>query len=222
MNVQDSHSGSPIDNRRAEGNPLLSVSTTFFPQASAIGSTDLLLISSDFVCFYVSPQRLQAASQNGFNSHLPLSHINEDSDCPIINIPESSPVINILLHTVYGMSCMHYCHSLADISAAVAACRVYGFSFEKYLALDTPLFQTIISYAPISPLDIYILAASHSLHELAVATSSHLLSFQLQTLTDEMAAKIGPVYLKKLFFLHYGRTEAVSSVFRSQKYVPYK
>ena len=53
------------------------------------------------------------------------------------------------------------------------------------------------------------LAAAHDLYELAVPVSSHLLSFALHSLTDELALRIGPVYMKRLFFLHLGRLDAL-------------
>jgi hypothetical protein len=66
-----------------------------------------------------------------------------------------------------------------------------------------------MSYAPLYPLDLYALAATYDLYDLAVPTSSHLLSLSLASLTDEMAQRIGPVYVKRLFFLHFGRAEAL-------------
>ncbi|GAW09464.1 hypothetical protein LENED_011619 [Lentinula edodes] len=43
----------------------------------------------------------------------------------------------------------------------------------------------------------------------AVSASPHLLSFSLLTLTDEMAKEIGSTYLRKMFFLHMGRVDAL-------------
>lgn len=184
------------------------MSTTFFPQTDGENPTDLIILASDSVFFYVSSKRLLSASRNGFNSHLPIACENTDPD-PILNLPETSAVLNILLHTAYDMSCSHYYPSLADLSTAVSTCRVYGLSLKKFISQGTPLYLSLLSYAPTNPLEIYGLAASHDLIDLAITTSSHLLSFQLPTLTDEMAAKIGPIYLKKLFFLHLGRIDAV-------------
>jgi len=36
-----------------------------------------------------------------------------------------------------------------------------------------------------------------------------LLSYSLASLTNELAVKMGPLYLKRLFFLHLGRIEAL-------------
>lgn len=158
--------------------------------------------------FYVSSERLLSASSNNFNGRLPVKGDTIDAE-PIISLPESSAVLNIVLHTAYNMSCLHYAPSLADLEAAVSSMKLYGLHPQKFIVPNTPLFLTLLTYAPISPLDLYALSASNDLHDLAVTTSSHLLSFQLPTLTDALAEKIGPIYLKKLFFLHLGRTDAV-------------
>jgi hypothetical protein len=50
---------------------------------------------------------------------------------------------------------------------------------------------------------------------MAVAVSSHLLSFPLATITDDVAERIGPVYLKRLFFLHFGRVDALKRLLLS-------
>ncbi|EJD01650.1 uncharacterized protein FOMMEDRAFT_111633 [Fomitiporia mediterranea MF3/22] len=202
----DSQMGSPVDNNSERGT-CISVSTTFYPQSEGDDANVLIILASDSVFFYVNSNLLISASRNGFNSHLPIAREN-DSD-PILSLPETSAVLNILLHTIYDMSCAHYYPSLADLSAAVTACKTYGIPLKKYIAAGTPLSQALLAYAPTNPLEVYALAASHDLLDLAVTTSSHLLSFQLPTLTDEMAVRIGPVYLKKLFFLHLGRIDAL-------------
>ena len=68
---------------------------------------------------------------------------------------------------------------------------------------------------PISPILVYATAAAHDLNDLAIAVSSHLLSFPLYTLSDELAARIGPVYLKRLCFLQLGRLEKLLTSLRA-------
>ncbi|PAV21399.1 hypothetical protein PNOK_0402600 [Pyrrhoderma noxium] len=205
----DSNASSPIENNKVEGNACISVSTTFFPSANIDTlPTDIIILASDSVFFYVSSERLLSASSNNFNGRLPVKGDTIDAE-PIISLPESSAVLNIVLHTAYNMSCLHYAPSLADLEAAVSSMKLYGLHPQKFIVPNTPLFLTLLTYAPISPLDLYALSASNDLHDLAVTTSSHLLSFQLPTLTDALAEKIGPIYLKKLFFLHLGRTDAL-------------
>lgn len=187
------------------------MSTTFFPGANNDSlPTDLIILSSDSVFFYVHSSRLLAASDNGFNSHLPISPKKSPNDPdPILNLPESSAVINILLHTIYGMSCSRYAPSLADLSIAVASLKNYGLRIDTFLSSGSPLATAVLSHAPTQPLEVYALASSYNLHDIAISASPHLLSFSLSTLTDETATEIGPIYLKKLFFLHLGRTDAL-------------
>lgn len=82
-------------------------------------------------------------------------------------------------------------------------------SISTFLLPNSPLSDALLAHAPTQPLEVYAFAASYGLHDLAMSTSPHLLSFSLPSLTDEMTEKIGPIYPKKLFFLHLGRTDAL-------------
>ena len=63
--------------------------------------------------------------------------------------------------------------------------------------------------APRYPVEIYSLAAHHSLHNLATLASSHLLAYSLHTLMPEMVVKMGSVYLNKLLQLQLNRMSAL-------------
>lgn len=201
---------SPVDSPPDEST-LASVSTTFFPGAQLQSILpDLVLLSSDSVFFYTHSHILLAASDNNFNALLPLSPKTSTGPMgPILLLPDSSVILNIILHTVYDMSCSHYSPSFESLSMALAALSAYGISVRKYVSRSTPLYALLLSHAPLYPLELYTLAASYDLYDLAVPTSSHLLSFSLASLTDEMAEHMGARYLKRLFFLHFGRADAL-------------
>lgn len=110
------------------------------------------------------------------------------------------------------MSCAHYSPPFETLVTAVKRFPTYGLRPKARIAPSMPLFQLLLSHAPLFPLELYALASQFDLYELAVSTSSHLLSFQLSSLTDDMAERIGPVYLKRLFFLHFGRADALKRV----------
>ncbi|CAA7259713.1 unnamed protein product [Cyclocybe aegerita] len=208
-----SHDGSPVLDEPAEENTLVSVSTTFYPGSQQLAiQPDTVLLSSDSVFFYVHSHILLAASENGFRGLLPAPPPSSEGQDPILNVPDNSTVLNVVLHGVYDMSCAHYSPSFATLVTAVNRLPVYGISPRSHIAPTTPLFSLLLSHAPLYPLELYALAASYDLYDLAVSTSSHLLSFPLASLTDEMAERIGPVYLKRLFFLHFGRTDALKRV----------
>ncbi|KAI0322149.1 hypothetical protein OF83DRAFT_18420 [Amylostereum chailletii] len=186
----------------------VSISTTFHPGATldTFGS-DLTLSSSDSTFFFVHIHRLLACSSNGFNSLLPNTSMTASH--PILSIPMDSPALNVLLHSVYGMSAESFRPPLASVFAAIDAFTVYGYLPEFYLAPSQPLFKLFVSYAPASPLACYTKAASLGLDDLAIAVSPYLLSLSLPQLTDDDAVMMGAVYLKRLLFFHLGRVEAL-------------
>jgi hypothetical protein len=196
------------------GDTLVSVSTTFYPGANNNPlPADLVLRSSDSVLFYVHSHVLLAASENGFKSLLPGPPAeNDDHLGPVISVREPSAIFNIVLHTIYDMSCTHYAPSSEDIIAAVHALKSYGIPPKTRVVPSSPLFNTLASHAPLRPFEIYALASFYDLYDLAVLTSTHLLSFPLSSLSDDMADRVGPVYLKRLFFLHFGRIDALKRI----------
>ena len=214
---QLSNDGSPLVDGPADGNSLVSVSTTFYPGAHNDAlPADLILHSSDSVFFYVHSHVLLGASQNGFKDMLPAPHSNKDDNFgPILAVPEPSAVLNVLLHTIYDMSCAHYSPSFEQLVSAVHAMKNYGIPPDSRILPSTPLFILLLSHAPLHPLELYAVAASYDLRDLAVSTSSHLLSLQLSSITESMAERIGPLYLRRLFFLHFGRVDALKRLLLS-------
>lgn len=197
-----------------EGTTLVSVSTTFFPGAG-LGQprpSDMTLHTSDSVFFYVHSTALLKFSKNSFNSLVqpyPISPTSDDGTHTATIVPEDSHVLNIVLHLLYMIPCIDYCPSPEVISKAVSALKRYGVSITPFAAPGTCLYDLILSRAPLHPLELYALVAENDLHDLAVAISPHLMSLNLSTLTDEVVTRIGPTYLKRLFFLHLGRNEAL-------------
>ena len=195
------------------GNTIVSVSTSFHPDASLLAiPPDVILVSSDGVFFFAHTTQILAVSTNSFNNLVPPKPSKSkqlDDHGPIVPLPEVASVLNIILHVVYEIPCSHYHPSIETIAAAVDAMDIYGLPPKSHIAPSTPLYSYILSQAPIQPIVVYALASAHDLYELAVPVSSHLLSFALHSLTDEIATRIGPVYMKRLFFLHLGRLDAL-------------
>lgn len=213
---QASQDVSPSE-ERAESNVYISISSTFNPGAvNDARQTNLIILSSDAVFFYVDSSRLLEASENGFDCHLPFAIKADMSGMDsIMAVPERSSIVNLLLHAVYSIGCAQYAPSFEDLSETVATLTTYGMSIPTFLIPSSPLSDALLVYAPTRSLDLYALAASYGVHELAVTTSPHLLSLSLPSVTDEVAEKIGSFYLKKLFFLHLGRTDALKRLLQS-------
>lgn len=207
-----SSGGSPGEHLEdIEGSTIVSVSTTFYPGGNLNPlPPDLILLSCDSVFFYVHSHQVLGASENGFASLLPAKAQKADQEIgPIIVLPESASVVNIVLHTIYNMSCSHYSPTIDTLIAAVQSLHMYGVPVKRHIAPSTPLYAVILSQAPVAPIEVYALAGSYDLYDLAVPISSHLLSYPLPSLSDELAMEMGPVYLKRLFFLHLGRMDAL-------------
>lgn len=200
--------GTPPEEREQT---MISVSTTFFPGAELdVLPTDLIILSSDSVFFYVHEHKITAASNNGFNSLLPLKEQGHLEDAGnILPLHLDSVVLNILLHTIYNMSAAHYAPTPDAVISAVESLEEYGLSVKTYLAPATPLYALFLGTAPQAPIEYYAVAGGYDLHHLAIPISSFLLSYSLASLTDELAIKMGPLYLKRLFYLHLGRVEAL-------------
>jgi hypothetical protein len=190
---------------------MISVSTTFFPGVELdVLPTDLIILSSDSVFFYVHTHKILAASVNGFNSLLPPKEENRpEGPGSILALHDDSVVINILLHTIYNMSVAHYAPVPEAVLAAVESLEKYGLSMQTYLAPASPLYSFVLGTAPQAPIEFYATAAAYDLRNLAIPISSFLLSYPLASLSDELAIKMGPLYLKRLFYLHLGRVEAL-------------
>ncbi|KAJ8489891.1 hypothetical protein ONZ45_g13397 [Pleurotus djamor] len=203
---------------------LTTVSTSFPPdQLRDVVLPSLILLSSDSVQFHVHHHVLQAASDNGFRGLLGNSghgtslqalHRISAPTIAIKPVPMNSATLNVVLHTAYGTPTIHT-PSLDTLIDAVDLLPKYGispetciFSSSESSPYASPLYNLLLSMARTHPLPMYALAAHHSLEDLAVASSKHLLSTPLHSISDQAAIRMGPIYLKRLSFLQLGRAAA--------------
>ncbi|KAF8639329.1 hypothetical protein AX17_001577 [Amanita inopinata Kibby_2008] len=205
-----SHNPSPIL-EDASQDVVVAVSTAFHPGAHGIES-DVLFSSSDAVLFYVHSQVIMVASEMAFSSVLSASLSSEKYRNTIINIPEKSAVLNVILHTLYNTSCAQHSPSFETLATAVDCMARYNIEPKNHITRGTPLYTLLLSHAPLYPMDLYALAAHFGIEDLAKSTSSHLLSYPLPSITDALAQRIGAVYLKRLMCLHLGRNNALRCI----------
>ncbi|CAL1714060.1 unnamed protein product [Somion occarium] len=162
-------------------------------------SPDLVITSANQVAFHVHRHRLLAASTNHFDTLLSLPSKTA------IEFSESSPLISIMLNTIYDKPLDSLHPNATILISSIDTLKKYGIPLNQYVHSNTPLFTALVAAAPSCAIDLYILAAENDLHELAAAISVYLYSFDLSTVTDEMAIRMGPIYLKKLFLLQITR-----------------
>ena len=162
--------------------------------------------------FYVHSYIIWAASEKAFSSFLSSFPSKNTHHAAIINIPEEAAVLNIILHTLYSTSCAQHSPSLQTMVTAVERMPFYDLDPVQFIQPGLPLYTLLLSSAPLYPIEIYCLAAKFNLECLAVNTSSHLLSYPLSSITDEMALRMGATYLKRLMCLHHGRNRALKDI----------
>lgn len=199
--------GSPGEDVENPGQKvLISMSTTFYPQEDPV--TDLIIISSDNVFFSVHKRVLLFKSNNSFGGFL------SEPDTNSIMVPESSNVLNLVLYAFYDLNPAHYTPSLDDLGEMLLALSQYGLSLEAPLAKGKPIYILLSGFAFTFPLEVYTLASEYDLESLAVDASGHLLATPLHHLTDELCLRMGPIYLRRLLFLHLGRTERLKALLK--------
>ncbi|KAJ6616872.1 hypothetical protein B0H10DRAFT_2219033 [Mycena sp. CBHHK59/15] len=110
---------------------------------------------------------------------LPISPSDGDAP-PVLNVPEPSPVLNIILHAIHDLSCAQFSPPFDTLVHAVDAMPTYGIApkstacactHSSHILPSTPLFTLLLSHAPLFPLDLYALAAHYDILALAVPTS---------------------------------------------------
>lgn len=192
----------------------IAVSTAFQPTMLVDHRLpDLDLLSSDNVHFYVHRALVLAASRNTYGRLLaPPPPPNASRSPPVVPVPERADVLNIVAHAIYRLPVAQFAPSFAAVSAAFDALVRYGVPLAPLCLPGSPLHALVLSLAPPRPIEAYALAAHHDLPALAAPISAHLLAYPLTTLSDSLAQRIGPIYLKLLFLLHSGRMEALKKL----------
>ncbi|KAF7983306.1 hypothetical protein HWV62_22982 [Athelia sp. TMB] len=195
LSSHSSNSGSPFTDYR-----------TFGP------NSDMIVLTSDYVSFHLHFDILLAATSNHFNYMLIGFESENRADfdqSPIFAVSETSTVFTMVVCAIYHLPFAEYGPTFNTLSQAVDAMKIYGVAVNDVIAPSTPLYNTLLTHARRHALELYALAAHHDIYDLAVAASTHLLNYQLSLLSDEMATRIGAIYLKRLFFMHLGRAEAL-------------
>ncbi|KAF5361445.1 hypothetical protein D9758_006147 [Tetrapyrgos nigripes] len=188
----------------------LTISTAFQESPDDLDrpTPDTILISSDSVAFHVAQASLLNASDNSFGGLLPITSEYKIERVRYLPKVQSSE-LNVMLHIIYATNWAHFCPSLQVIIRAIDHLPKYGIAPNTWITTTNPIYDLLLLYVPIYPLDIYSLCGRHDIYELATAVSPHLLSFDLSSLTGEDAESIGSLYLTRLFRLHRSRVEAL-------------
>ncbi|PSR80496.1 hypothetical protein PHLCEN_2v6703 [Hermanssonia centrifuga] len=213
--AQSTPVGTPADGGEGQ---LISMSTMFYPRAQLNAlPPDLVVISADEVFFYVHLHILSYASVNNFGQLLPIDTkpAARAESLHILKVPEHSVKVNVLLHIIYGISCEQYSPIFETVVGSVDVMKKYGIPVERYGDRGAPLFSLLLNHAPVHPIEAYAVAAGSGLEDLAIAISPHLLSYDMAQLSDELALRMGAVYLRRLVALHDDRMDVLRKLILS-------
>ncbi|KAG8743955.1 hypothetical protein FRC10_011029 [Ceratobasidium sp. 414] len=203
---------------------LVSISTRFHLGERDMQDADLVFFATDNVFFYAHRSILIRESSNRFGGLIaeanddpmeevdvsePMAGLDLGASPSLIVVPYPADVLNVLLHVIYGFPVQRYQPPAPVLRAVLPALQALGYNVHAFVTPHSELFMLFVQAAAVDPLPIYALAAQYAIESLAVATSTLTLSGPLSDLTDELAQQMGAIYLKRLFFLHLGRTDAL-------------
>ncbi|KDR74256.1 hypothetical protein GALMADRAFT_250030 [Galerina marginata CBS 339.88] len=188
----------------------LSISTAFHPTSTP--APDTVFSSVEGVAFYVHAKTILDSCQDAFKPCISAPLSDPQYRLEIIHLDIPSAVLNIILHTLYGTSPAAHSPDLETLVHAVDCMPSFSLSPQAFIRPSSPLYELLLAHAPLHPLEVYALAAHHGLSTLAVNVSCHLLSCDLPAITDEMAVRMGAVFLKKLLQLHAERLASLKAI----------
>jgi len=183
---------------------VVSLSAAFHPDAHLDElDPDVVVVSSDQVSFYVHYHKLLRASRTQFAGL--ISKQTDGTRPTIFQVAQDAVVLNVMMHGLYDLSCSHYHPTFDVIIAALEGLKAYGVSLSEVLKRESPTYNLFLGQAPLQPIRAFALACENELEDLAIAISPHLLGYSLADLSDELAVRIGPRYMKRLCILHHSR-----------------
>jgi hypothetical protein len=159
----------------------------------------------DSALFHVNSNDLASVSSTAFRAQISKPRARGDLD-EVIDIPDNSDVLSIILCVLYDVPCEGRSPSFNDLEKAIDRMTAYGVIPKAHILPSTHIQALLLLHALEEPLMLYTLAAHYVLDDLATSTSAHLLSLSLYDITDDISTRMGPIYLKRLMILHMQRT----------------
>ncbi|KAJ1305178.1 hypothetical protein OPQ81_000209 [Rhizoctonia solani] len=204
----------------------VSISSRFNLDSSDMQDADVLFLTPDQVFFYAHrPVLLHYSSNhfggllaNGIHEEVDVTQPMSDSDSllniepqlVVIDIP--SEVFNVVLLALYRFPIQSFSPSNETLRSVIPALASLGYDPSVIAYPRSELYGLLLKSAAADPLPMYAVAAQYSFESLAVSVSALTLRTSLHEITDELAQQMGPIYLRRLFFLHLGRADALRRI----------
>jgi len=124
-------------------------------------------------------------------------------------VTERSSVLDIILRIIYIMTLEENGADLDVLDQALGSLEKYGIAIPEE---TSAVWGLVLQLAPSNPIRAYAIAASYAIESCCISTSRYTLQMSLNTLTEADALTMGPIYMRRLFFLHLGRRDALKRV----------
>lgn len=111
-----------------------------------------------------------------------------------------------------GFSTRNYSPTVETYSAAFSLLSRFGYSVPSIITPQSEAYGDLLQLSDTRPLQVFTLAASHSIDHLAIQASTAALSVPLSEIDDSSAIAMGPIYLLRLATLHQQRKDALKSL----------
>ncbi|KAI0741784.1 hypothetical protein C8Q80DRAFT_1196183 [Daedaleopsis nitida] len=168
---------------------------------------DVVFVTRDQTQLYTHSRQLHHVSANAWGGLLTSLH------CPTtFTVSEDAQTTQLVLHVVYDLPCLHLAPTLETMERVLEALLKYGVAVQHLAAPHTPLYQLLLAHAPSRPIETYALASQYQLEPVTVATSTHLLAFNMLNISDELVEKMGAIYFKRLLDFHAMRRAALKAI----------
>ncbi|CAE6523930.1 unnamed protein product [Rhizoctonia solani] len=208
----------------------VSISSRFNLDSWDLQDADVLFLTPDQVFFYAHRSVLLRYSSNFFggllvddtvydaHEEIDVSQPMSDSDSTLsleprlVPINVTSDVLNVVLLALYQLPIHGFAPSNETLREVIPTLTSLGYDPSVIVYPRSELYALLLKSAAADPLPMYAAAAQCSFESLAVAVSALTLRTPLHEITDELSRQMGPIYLRRLFFLHLGRADALRRI----------
>lgn len=130
------------------------------------------------------------------------------------HVSEDHTTLHAILLAVYNLQFAPFNPDLSILGTAISALLgKYGVPVASpVFAPTSALGVAILAHARTRPVDVYALAAMHNIRTLTSPASEYLLSFDLSTLPEDAAERMGSFWLVRLWALHETRNKALKAL----------
>ncbi|KAF8754737.1 hypothetical protein RHS01_06030 [Rhizoctonia solani] len=208
--------------------PALFVSSRFNLDSWDMHDADVLFLTPDQVFFYAHQSTILSHSTNSFgglladsasystaeevdtNQPMSESHFSSEPRLVVVNIP--SDIFNVVLLALYRFPIHEYSPSIHTLRETIPTLVNLGCDPSAIASPRSELYGLLLKSAAVDSLSMYAVAAQCYFEALAVSVSALTLRISLDQITDDLALQMGPIYLRRLFFLHLGRADALRRI----------